>query len=679
MTSAVLRFTGPTILVLAAIIATLIGLLVGGGADPRLVSDPGEVVRWGLPLAKLLVNLSGAVMVGTFVLVLYSFTADTKPFNVSLNVASTGAAVLTVASGTVAFLTFLSSFNPKVSLGLEFGSQFGRFLMETDLGRAWLITTILASVVTLLSFAARSYLAVLLTGILAVVNLVPMATQGHSGDLGNHDAAVMSLVLHVIFAAVWLGGLLLLVIVRTTITSGTLEHLLRRYSSLALIAFIGVSVSGYARALTAIGRWEDWATPYGVLLVAKIAALLILGAVGALHRRRLIPKASRGGGAFWGFVLTELVIMGIASGAAAALARTRTAADTTNISRNTAAEILNRADVPPQLSWERWFSAWNLDVLWIIVCGLGLVFYVAGVRRMRQRGQGWPTHRTVMWVTGMALLFWATSGPTAVYGDYLLSMRLLSLSVVSVVVPLLIVSAAPLSLAVGAIRARNDGSRGGREWLSWAAGAPLVQLVLHPMVAAGIFLGSLWTVYYTDLFRWSLSDLLGHEWLIAHFLLVGCLLVTALTRTEHSMPGLSFRWRLCALVILTLTVGIFWLATTTGSGLMVSDWFGAMGRTWGPTPLQDQRIGGVIALSIWGAFAACLMTLMALRWHKNRRGRAEPTIIDSSLNPHISPIGASRKDTTSDDTESTLAHSRHHSSRSSGIDRSTGPSSLRTR
>lgn len=30
------------------------------------------------------------------------------------------------------------------------------------------------------------------------------------------------------------------------------------------------------------------------------------------------------------------------------------------------------------------------------------------------------------------------------------------------------------------------------------------------------------------------------------------------------------------------------------AGLMAADWFGAMGRTWGNTPVEDQDLGGVI-------------------------------------------------------------------------------------
>ena len=36
----------------------------------------------------------------------------------------------------------------------------------------------------------------------------------------------------------------------------------------------------------------------------------------------------------------------------------------------------------------------------------------------------------------------------------------------------------------------------------------------------------------------------------------------------------------------------FGIAIMMQSGLMVAEWFGSMGRTWGPTPLEDQYIGG---------------------------------------------------------------------------------------
>ena len=95
-------------------------------------------------------------------------------------------------------------------------------------------------------------------------------------------------------------------------------------------------------------------------------------------------------------------------------------------------------------------------------------------------------------------------------------------------IPLLLVAGAPVTLAARAIRKRDDGTRGGREWILWAVHSPVARVLTNPFVAAGLFVGSLWMFYYTDLFRWSLYDHLGHEWMTAHFLITGYLFVLTL-------------------------------------------------------------------------------------------------------------------------------------------------------
>ncbi|CAI7632476.1 unnamed protein product [Penicillium discolor] len=405
---------------------------------------------------------------------------------------------------------------------------------------------------------------------LAIISLIPMSTQGHSGELANHDAAVMSLTLHIVSAAVWLGGLTLLIVIRPGLPSSTLEDILRRYSTLALIAFVVVAVSGYARALTALGRWDDLVTPYGLILLAKILALVVMGILGAAYRGRLIAKAGEGRNTFWMFVCVELAFMGIASGAAAALARTAAPADTITIPQTTAAEILTDAPVPPEFTTERWFTAWSIDLLWVIVGGFAVFFYLAGVERMRRLGQPWPMRRTIGWVIGMGALVWTTSGPLAV--------------------------------------------RGALEWLLWVAASRTIRLALNPIITAILFTATMWLITYSDLFRWSLYDQLGSEWMITHLLVIGCLFVSSLFRRNGAVPapGRSRRWTFTALITLTLTTVFIGIATITRTDLIVAEWFGAMGRSWGSTPLQDQRVGGIIIVGI-AALLAALIAASVLR------------------------------------------------------------------
>ena len=112
-----------------------------------------------------------------------------------------------------------------------------------------------------------------------------------------------------------------------------------------------------------------------------------------------------------------------------------------------------------------WFTAWNYDLLWALVCGFLAFFYLAGVWRLRRRGDRWPVHRTVLWLAGIALLFYVTNGPLNVYQDYLFSIHMLAHMLLAMVIPLLLVPGAPITLAMRAIHKRDDGSRGAREWI----------------------------------------------------------------------------------------------------------------------------------------------------------------------------------------------------------------------
>ncbi len=629
----ILRVAGPAILVVSALVALVWGLVVGGGAAPFAIGDPGPLVRWGLPTTTLVVNLAAAGMVGSLVTALFTLKAGDRAFDAALDMASISAAIFTVAAAVTGFFTFVNTFNPAVGIGPEFGAQLGRFLVETEGGRTWLLTAIAGAGITVLAFAVRSWTPTLFVAILAIATLVPMGTQGHSGEEANHSAAVMALVLHIIAAAVWLGGLLLLVVVRPLLTRPALATALARYSSIALAAFIVVAVSGTVRASIGVGAWENLASPYGAILMVKVIALIGLGVLGALYRGRLIRRmsaddASPGAGAdasgrtaaarlFWRLVVLELVLMGLASGAASALARTAPPTTSNLPEVRSPAEYLTGAALPPELTLDRWFTSWNLDLLWAFAAGFGIFLYLAGVRRLRRRGDSWPVYRTVLWVAGLVLLFWVTCGPINAYQDYLFSIHMVGHMLLTMAIPLLLVAGAPVTLAARAIRRREDGTRGGREWLLWAVHSPVARVLTNPFVAAGLFVGSLWVFYFTDLFRWSLYDHLGHEWMTAHFLITGYLFVLTLIGIDPVEYRLPYAGRLVLLIAVMAIHAFFGIAIMSQSGLMIAEWFGAMGRTWGPTPLEDQYIGGGVAWSIGELPTLILAIVVAIQWSRS--------------------------------------------------------------
>ncbi|MGW8482763.1 cytochrome c oxidase assembly protein [Microbacterium sp. NPDC055903] len=641
------RAAGIAILLVAAGAAIVAALLYGGAADPLQLSDSGPVVRWGMPIVKMLSSIAGSVMLGALVLALFALPAGTKPFDRALDVSSLAAAIFTVASGAGAFLNFMLVFNPTLSADPLFGEQLGNFLLNIPLGQAWLITTLMGAVVTILAFAWRTWTPTLLTAVLAAASFLPLATQGHSGDLAGHNIAVNSILLHTVGAAVWLGGLLSLVLLRGAAGLDT-AALVRRYSSIALAAFAVVAISGLARSVVALGSWSALMTPYGGILIAKAALLVAMGALGAWYRIRLIPKLSgeRSARWFWMLVLCEVSLMGLASGAAAALARTEPPAGDTAAIVRTPAEYLTDSPLPPEFTIDRWFTEWDIDILWLVAAGFGIVFYLVGAIRLARRGDRWPIHRTVFWMLGMLLLVWVTGGPINAYQDYLFSVHMLGHMLLSMAIPLLLVSGAPITLALRAIDKRSDGTRGGREWILWAVHSPFSRIVTHPFVAAAIFVGSLWGFYYTDLFRWSMYEHLGHEWMVAHFLISGYLFVMSLVGVDPVPYRLPYPGRLITLIAVMAMHAFFGIAIMMQTGLMVSEWFGAMGRTWGPTPLEDQYIGGGIAWSIGEIPTLILAITVAIQWSRDdtkvqrRRDRHADRTGDAELEEYNARLAA---------------------------------------
>ena len=653
-----LRLLGPIILLGFAVVALLAGLAFGGGAAPQLALDSGPIVRWGLPIAKMLVNISAAGIVGTLVLALFALKAGGREFDTALDVASISAAIFTIASAATGFLTFLNAFPTTPRPDAEFGGQLATFLLDLELGRAWLITTIAGAIITVLAFAVRGWLSTAILAGISIAALYPMASQGHTAGAAGHSEAVTALALHLIGAAVWLGGLLLLIALRPVADRDLMTRVLLRYSSIALAAFLVVALSGYASAALRVGSLDALATPYGVLILVKVTALLAIGVLGAIYRRSLIARivgptkkqmdaaaaastAAKAGGKaggnpgaqaaakpdaqrkiaadrrFWGLIALELALMGIASGVAAALARTAPPIPDEPPAVPTPAERLTDSPLPPELTPLRWLTEWNIDLLWVVICGFGIFFYLAGVWRLRRRGDSWPIYRTVLWVAGLLLLLWVTNGPINAYQDTLFSVHMMGHMTLTMGIPLLLVPGAPVTLAARAINKREDGTRGGREWILWAVHTPFAKVITNPFVTAAIFVVSLWVFYYTDLFRWSLTDHLGHEWMVVHFLITGYLFVQSLIGIDPVPYRLPHAGRLVLLLVVMALHAFFGVAIMSQTGLFVAEWFGAMGRTWGQTPFDDQLTGGGVAWSVGEIPSLILAITVAIQWSRN--------------------------------------------------------------
>jgi putative copper resistance protein D len=616
------RIAGPALLLVAAVVSFLVALQIGGAAKPLPVFDPGPVIRYGLPFVTMLVNLGVAGTIGALILALFALSDREPEYVRSLDIAAGFAAFWTVAAGATTFMTFLSLSGTRVSFDAtsDFGALLGQFLTGSEVGLAWLGITLVAATVTVLCFAVRNRTVLFFVTAFAAIGLLPMAEQGHSAGASGHDIAVTSLGLHLLFAAIWLGGLLTIVLLRKSLDSGRIGPVISRYSTLAMICFICVAASGYVNAALRVGSFGALLKPYGILVLLKVAALGALGLFGLAQRRFMIAKMQKAQNgrnpAFWWMIATELGFMGIASGVAAALARTDPLVPQVQVT-TTPAYVLTGDPLPPPLTFVRYLTEWNFDLLWILITAFLAFFYVAGVWRLHKRGDKWPWYRTTVWLLGLALLFYITNGGVNAYEKYLFSAHMLGHMVLGMMVPLLLVPAAPITLAMRAIAKRTDGSRGPREWILLAVHSKVAGILGNPIVAAVIFAGSLWIFYYTPIFGWATRDHIGHTFMIVHFLLAGYLFIQSLIGVDPAPYRAPHPIRL---IVLLATVGFhawFGVGLMTGTGLLEASWYGAMGRTWGPSAIVDQQTGGGIAWSVGEIPTVILAIIIAVMWSRS--------------------------------------------------------------
>ncbi len=619
------RVLAPAALLAATLLALWLGLSIGGAAAERSLADPGAIVRVGLPLTRTIVNIAMAALIGSIAMSVWVFASDRPETRLAMDLAAGSAAVLTVASAAATLFTYLDVSSQPLSGDASFGAGLAQFLTEIELGQLWLLELLLAAVTTVLAFAIRGRKLMLIVLVAALATALPLAQQGHAAGASGHGAAVNALLVHIVGAAVWLGGLLTLIFIAHAVDHRRLAAVTARYSSIALLAFIGVAASGVVSAWLRVGTWDALlGTGYGQLVLLKTGSLVVLGAFGAIQRVRLIPRiadSARGMRPFAWFVVCELAVMGVASGIAGALGRTATPVALEPVRDQpggiSPAEWLTGDPLPPELTPLSYLTEWKFDLLWVLVCIFAAGMYLAAVVRLARRGDRWSSGRTTAWLLGILLLAYTTNGALNAYEQYLFSVHMLGHMMFAMLIPLCLVLGAPVTLALRATHKRSDGSWGGREWILWAVQTPFSKIVTHPAFAAVMFSGSLWVFYFTPIARWAAEEHLGHQWMIIHFLISGYLFNLSMIGVDPVPYRFPYPLRIVTLFATMASHAFFGVTIMTGDGLLLSDWYGAMGRTWGAPPLEDQSTGGGIAWGIGELPTLALALIVAVQWSRS--------------------------------------------------------------
>ena len=135
----------------------------------------------------------------------------------------------------------------------------------------------------------------LLGGALVIASF---AFDGHTVTEGPRWLHSIASVSHVSAAAVWSGGVVLLadLLWRRHRRGADVFRPLMRFSRMAATALVLAGAAGTVMAILVLNRFADlWSTPWGRLLLAKIALVAVAAAIGGHNRWVLIPAVERQG------------------------------------------------------------------------------------------------------------------------------------------------------------------------------------------------------------------------------------------------------------------------------------------------------------------------------------------------------------------------------------------------
>lgn len=264
-------------------------------------------------------------------------------------------------------------------------------------------------------------------------------------------------------------------------------------------------------------------------------------------------------------------------------------------------------DVPPTVG--SLLFDWSFEPLPTLAIVIALGVWLWAVRRVDRAHPGNPVPRRRSVAFGLAMLALAFALISGIerYDTTLFSVHMVQHILLVLVAAPLIALAAPITLL---LRVATPGVR--RRWILPVLHSRVVRVLAFPVVAWIAFAGVMWVSHFSPFFDAALEDPLIHQ--LEHVLFLS----TALLFWWPAVALDPAPWRMphpgrIGYVFLQMTQNTFLAVVILGAGAVLYPHYATTGRTWGPTPLEDQQLAagimwlvgdliflGAIMLIVWG-------------------------------------------------------------------------------
>ena len=319
-------------MLIAGLIAGFISLFLLADSLAALgIPDPGRITTFGLPLFRGLAWILMALSIGSFLAssFLIAPRGDNAalidaPLSVDGHIAArtgTWASFGMAAVGLVEIPLIMSDLTGAPFFQVFEPSTMKMALTEISTTIVWGISVLIALVVGVLGLCGRGWSMQPVLLFLSILQVVPIGMEGHSAAGGDHDYGTNSLLWHLVFVMLWVGGLMAL-IAHGRRLGPNLAFAVKRYSGIAFMAIVVLAVSGLINTLIRMNISDLVDSAYGIILITKFVLTILLGIFGLAHRELTIPQLGKDPRLFIRIAIVEVAVMAGTIGVAITLGRT---------------------------------------------------------------------------------------------------------------------------------------------------------------------------------------------------------------------------------------------------------------------------------------------------------------------------------------------------------------------
>jgi putative copper resistance protein D len=214
---------------------------------------------------------------------------------------------------------------------------------------------------------------------------------------------------------------------------------------------------------------------------------------------------------------------------------------------------------------------------------------------MRRRGDNWPVGRSIAFGLGIAGIDFATSGGLGLYAHFAFSYHMVAHMVLGMIAPIGIVLGAPITLALRTLPQSRDGTeRGVRGTLLAVLHSKVAIFFTNPIVALAVFDGSLFALYFTELFGGMMQSHVGHLLMSIHFILAGILFFHVIIGIDPNPRRIPHLVRIVIVFAAMSIHAFFSVALMSSTTLIDQGYFASLKTPWLTDLLADQQLGGSI-------------------------------------------------------------------------------------